>query len=168
MSTYGWTILFLETNGPHRTTDMGENVFQKPIFQLSFSRYGFLWRKNLKTVFDTLFPTEKVIFIFVIRWLIPSKMVVPRKIIFRCSFGKYYFFSKKLLNKKYSKPHFLLKRLYWLLSLDGPFPSKRSSPINVFSNFSPKILCFLKNLFNNKLSGQCCQMIMVEIRFFKN
>ncbi len=40
-------------------------------------------------------------------------------------FGKYCcFFSKNLINEKYSTLHFLQKRLYWLLLPDAPFPSK--------------------------------------------
>ncbi len=34
-------------NWPYRTTDMEENVTPKPVFWLSFSRYGIFYRKNL-------------------------------------------------------------------------------------------------------------------------
>ncbi len=98
--THRWTLLFFGNNRPNRTTDMGEAVPPKPAFRLSFNVYGFtcfflfFLRKHLKTVSGTSFPTEKVIFIFVVRRPFPSKMVVSPKIIF-CSYsGKYYFFRK--------------------------------------------------------------------------
>ncbi len=43
---------------------------------------GFSEGKELKTIFNTLFPTEKIILIFVIRGPISSKMVMPYKKLF--------------------------------------------------------------------------------------
>ncbi len=55
--------------------------------------WGFSTKKNLKAVFGTPFPTEKVLLGFVIRCVVSSKMVMPRsKIIFWDYFGKYCFF----------------------------------------------------------------------------
>ncbi len=51
-------------------------------------------------------------------------------------FGKSFFFLKKLLHEKYSKPQFLQKSLETFLSPDTPFPSKWSYPFtNGFSQF---------------------------------
>ncbi len=55
-------------------------------------------------------------------------MFVLPKNNFSLLFWKILFFSKKLLNEKYSKPQCLQKRLYWFLSSDIPLPSKRSCP----------------------------------------
>ncbi len=46
---------------------------------------------------------EKVIFIFVVRHLVPSKMVMYPKIIFRCYFGKYCFIRKNYYMKNIQK-----------------------------------------------------------------
>ncbi len=93
----------------------------------------FFLRKNLKTVFGTPFLPKKVIFIFVVRRLVPSKMVLPPKIIFHSYFGKYCFFSKNLLKEEYSKPQRLQKTLHRFLSSDAPLLSKRSyAPTNGF------------------------------------
>ncbi len=44
----------------------------KPVFGVKFRRYGSFWWKNLKTVFGTTFPTEKVIFIFVVHFCLST------------------------------------------------------------------------------------------------
>ncbi len=83
----------------------------------------------------------------------PQKWLYTPKIIFRNNLKKI-FFSKKLLNKEYSKPHFPPKRLYWFLLPDASFPSKQSCPpTNCLSQFFLKIQLFSKNLLNNKISG---------------
>ncbi len=101
-STLGWT--FFGNNLFNRTTDMGENVPPKLIFWFSVSRYMGFWRKNLKVVYGTPFPIEKVLFIFVVRHPIPWKMVMSSKIIFRSYFGKYIF--KKVVKWKIFKTSF--------------------------------------------------------------
>ncbi len=53
-------------NRPNRTTDVEKNVTPKPDFRIWFSPYGCFWGKNCRTVFGTIFSTEKVTFIFVI------------------------------------------------------------------------------------------------------
>ncbi len=90
--------------------------------------------------------SEKVVFIFVVRRPVPSKMVTGPKNYCLWLLWKLLFFPKKLLNEKYSKPQCLRKRL--------PLPSKRlCSPTNGFSQFFSKIL-LSKNLFYNKISVQ--------------
>ncbi len=49
----------LENNRPNRTTVMGENVPQKPVFLVQVRWYGVFWEKNLKTVFSSQFPPKK-------------------------------------------------------------------------------------------------------------
>ncbi len=73
---------------PNRTTDIGEDVPPRPVFRLSFSRYEFLWGKNLQTVFDTPFSTKKVIFIFVVKWACETVFALS---------SKYTAFSEKIL-----------------------------------------------------------------------
>ncbi len=98
-------LIVFGNNPPNRTTDMGKNVPPKLVRG-----------KNFKTIFGTPFPTEKVIFIFVVQCPIPWKIIMPPKNYFSRLFWKM-FFSKELLNEKYSKPHFLQKRLvHWILS----------------------------------------------------
>ncbi len=70
---YFYFILFFfgGNNRSHRTLDMGENVPQKLVFWLSFSRYGIFRGKNFKAIFGTPFPIKKVIFIFIVQHPIP-------------------------------------------------------------------------------------------------
>ncbi len=137
---------------PNRTTDTEENVSPKPVFRVYVRRYGVFWEKNLKTVFDTRFPLKKVIFIFLVRRPVPSKKVMHPKNNFSLLSCIILFFSKILLNKKYSKPQCLQKRIYWFLSTDTTLPSKQSFYKRVFRSFLQKYYFFSKNLFNNKTS----------------
>ncbi len=59
------------------------------------SGYGFFCGKNLKTVLGTSFFFEKVIIIFVVRRLVPWKVVMPHKMTFHGYFGKYCWFLWK-------------------------------------------------------------------------
>ncbi len=92
---------------PNRTADMGENVPPKPVFWLSFSRYGFFCGKSLKTLSGTLFPAEKAIFIFVVRRPVPSKMVMsslsPHQKLFFAIILKNIAFYKKIIKWKIFK-----------------------------------------------------------------
>ncbi len=59
-----WMIpIVSENNQPCRTTDIRENVAPKPGFQLSFSRFGFFWEKNIKTIFGSPFSHRKSFFV---------------------------------------------------------------------------------------------------------
>ncbi len=105
---------------------------------LSLTVLGF-WEKKLQTVFVTHFPPKKIVFIFVVRCLLPSKIDMPPKIIFLCYFGIFFFFWKKLLNEKYSKRQCLRKTLYWFLSPDAPsLQNGHVLPQMGFSQFSQK------------------------------
>ncbi len=106
-------------------------------------------RKNFKAVFGTtLFPIEKVIFIFVIWRLFPSKMVMPSEIIFHCYFGKYCS-SIKMLNKKYSTP---------LLSLpDASFSSKQSTSKRAI------LFCYLFSIAIFSIYLSCIDNIDIDI-----
>ncbi len=118
---------------------------------LSQMVWGFL-RKQF-SVFGTLFPTEEVIFTFEVRHPVPSKMVTPPKNNFSLIFWKILFFSKKILDKKYSKRRCLQKRLYWFLSPGAPLPLKEPClPTNGFFAVFSKILLFSKNLLYSKTS----------------
>ncbi len=81
-------------NWPNRKTDKGEKVPPKPVFWVNFRRYELFWGKNLKTIFGYPFFAEKVIFIFVVRRPIPSKMVMPPKIFFAIILENIVFFWK--------------------------------------------------------------------------
>ncbi len=120
------------------------------------SIWGF-WGKNFKVMFGTPFPTEKVIFIFVVWHPISWKMVMTPKIIFCGYFVKYCFFFFKLFYKKYSELHFLQKSLYWFLSPDNSFPAKWSClSINGFSQF-----------FQHKLKNICKVFLLESILVWK-
>ncbi len=62
---------FFENNQSNRTTDMGENVPPKTSFLAVIPPVGVFGGKNLKAVFGTPFPIEKVVPIFVIQHPIP-------------------------------------------------------------------------------------------------
>ncbi len=83
--------------------------------------FFFFLGKNLKTVFGTPFPIEKVIFISVVQRPILSKIVIaPQKLFFAVTYFRKYCFEKKLLNEKCSKTHlfYLIKKV--LPSVEGP------------------------------------------------
>ncbi len=130
----------------------------KPVFRLSFSQYGDFWGKNIKTVFGTPTSPKKDYINFFRPTPLSHDGAPPPKKKKNCGyFGKiFFFFLKKLLNKKYSKPHFLQKRLYWFLSPDAPFHSKRLYPPRmVFCRFFRKInIAFFENLFNSLMNTQ--------------
>ncbi len=108
--------------------------------------------KNLKTVFGTPFSTENVIFIFVIRRPVPSEVVRPPKIIFRSYFQTYCFFEK-IFEQRYSN-FSAYKKVTLIFVARRPVPLKQSCPYtNGFLQFFKKILLFLKNLFNSKISS---------------
>ncbi len=147
-------------NRPNRTTDMWENVPPNQFFGFKSDGMGVFWeKKKLKTVFGTPFP-KKIGYIHFCRPM-PHSLKngndppPKKKKIFAHVLENIVFFSKKLLDEKYSKHRCLQKRLYWFLSQGAPLrlPSKRSCPLtNEFFAVSPKILLFSKNLFYNKTS----------------
>ncbi len=124
-----------------RTTSISQNLNTDWLIHSArdCSQYGVFWGKNFKDVFSTPFPIENIIFNFVIRHLVPWKMVMPPKIIFRSYFGKYcwfFFFLKKLLYKKYSKPHFSQKKFTLIFVAEYRSSSKwLCPPTNGFSQF---------------------------------
>ncbi len=90
-------------NRPNRTTDKGENVLPRKVFRLSSSPYSFFlfffFFLNLKTLIGTSFPTEKVMFIFVVRRPLTLKKwsnVLPKQ--FFAFLRKYYCFRKIVFN----------------------------------------------------------------------
>ncbi len=111
MWTHTWVnpIVF-GNNQPNRTTVAGENAAPKPVFLLLFSRYGVFWRKNLKTVFDTPFPTKKVVFIFVIHSPFLSKTVTKKKLFFAIILENITI-SKKIVKWKIFKTSFSTKKV---------------------------------------------------------
>ncbi len=76
--------IVFENNRPNRTTNIGENVPPKPFFD--FHSAGVKW-----------------LCLFLSPMVGSFKKSMLTKIIFRGYFGNYCFFSKKLLNEKYSK-----------------------------------------------------------------
>ncbi len=97
-------------NRLHKTTDMGDNVRLKPVFWVSFSPYGVFWGKNLRTVFGIPFLAEKIIFIFIIRRTVRSKMVMHPKNYFSRLFWKILHFLEKIVKWKIFKTSFPTKK----------------------------------------------------------
>ncbi len=159
MRVYPWVnpIVF-GNNRPSRTTD-GENVSTKSVFRLSFSQYVFFWGNKLQKVFGTSFFMERLYSFSSSDAPFPQKWPRPPKnffaVILENTVFFLFFFRKTWLNKKYSRSHFLQKRLHWFLSPDTPFSSRWSCPrANCsYSQFFPKICFFSKNIFNNKIFG---------------
>ncbi len=90
----------------------------------------FLRKKNLKTVFGTQFTKKKVIFIFVVRPTVPSKMVTSPKNNFSLIFWKILFFSKKLLAKKIFKTSMPTKKVILIFVARCPPSLKRAIPFH--------------------------------------
>ncbi len=141
-TAHGWALLFLET-----IVSLEPQIWGKMCHPHQFIRFKsmawvvwfffvfflFFLGKNLKLIFGTPFPQKNVIFIFVVRRPVPSKMVMSSKNNFSLLFWKILFYSKKLFNEKYSKRQCQRKWLYWLLSPDTLLRSKWSStPTNGF------------------------------------
>ncbi len=82
----------------------------------------------------------------------PQKQSCPENN-FSPLFWKILFFSKKLLNEKYSIRRCQQKRLYWFLSSDASSPQNgHVLPQMGFCSFLQKIPLFSKNLFYIKTS----------------
>ncbi len=114
-------------------------------FQVTISFSSYLWQ----TVENALFPAENVIhFCHSMPLSLKNSHALFQKIHFSCLFRKIlFFFLKKFINEKYSESHLMFVSRCSL-------PLKQSySPTNDFLQFFQKILPFLKNLFNNKISG---------------
>ncbi len=121
-STHGRTLSFLETIGLIEPLAWGKMYLQN-----QFSRFHSAGLEVFKKNF-------------------PQKFPCPPKIIFRCYFGKYCFFPKKIWIKNFE-------------NLISKKKKKSPSPQNVyilpqmiFTVFS-KNTAFSKNLFNIKISG---------------
>ncbi len=120
-------------NGLHRTINTGENLPTKPVFFCFHSAHiGFFMKKKLKINIRYQFSVEKVIFIFVIRRPVPCSLKngraspIPKKNCFSRLFRKvlFCFFSKKLLNEKHPKPHFLPKKVMLIFVARTALPFK--------------------------------------------
>ncbi len=104
------------------------------------------WGRSLKIVFGTPLPKKKIIFTFVARRSITSKIVMPPKNNFLLLFWGNIVFLKKQLNEKRVEPQCLPKRLYWFFR--RPRYSKRSClPQMGFSQFSKNTPFFRKTCF---------------------
>ncbi len=127
---------------------MGENVPSKPVFRVQVRRCSGFKGKNLKTVFGTLFPPKKGYIHFCRPAPAPSKIVMPPKIIFAVILENIVvFFSKKLLNEKYSKLQCLQKKVTLILVVRHPIHSKRSCPpTNVFFTVLSENIAFFEKL----------------------
>ncbi len=99
-----WTLLFLETIGPIQPHIWGKMCPQNQFSGFKSDGMGFFWEKNLKTVFGTPFTKKKKGYIPFCRWT-PRflKNSDTHQNNFSLIFWKILFFSKKSLDKKYSK-----------------------------------------------------------------
>ncbi len=108
--------IVLGNNRPYRTTDMGENVSPNWFFGFHSAGMGVFEEKTQKHYSAPHFQPKRL-FIIVIRRTVPSKMVMPPKIIFPGYFGKYklVYYQKK-------------KSIVLFPAFPKISPSRRSSP----------------------------------------
>ncbi len=139
---YFFIFFIFWNNWSKRTSDVVENVPPQLVFWLSFSRYGGFWGKKFQSRIRYSISDRKGY----IHVCCPTphslkNSYVPQKFFFIIILENIVFFRKNCYKKKYSKPHFLKKSLYWFLSPDTLFPSKWSCPLtNDFSQFfQPKL-----------------------------
>ncbi len=148
-STHGWTLLILETIGPLEPHIWGKMCPQNQFFGFKSYGMGFLRKKLKNCIWYPIYQKK----CYIVRPSVLSKIVMPPKNNFSLIFWKILFFSKKLLNEKYSKRRCLQKRLYWFLQPGAPSPQNdHALPQMGSSQFSPKILLVSKNFFYNKTS----------------
>ncbi len=139
-----WTLyLSIVVCSPYCPSSFTKWIFKKNNYsnrrkkKTNFSKsasYHFFFKLSMNNLENTPFPTKKVIHFCRTTPLSP-KMSMSPKIIFRGCSGKYWFFSKKLINEKYLEPHFLQKKLLFF-SPEVPFLSNPSRlPTNDFLYF---------------------------------
>ncbi len=183
-STHGQTLFFiylfnfLKTIGPIEPQIGGKMCPQKLVFWLSLSRYGVFLGKNIKAIFVTPLSIEKVTFIFAVWSPIPYKIVTLPKNYFSQLFWKILFcfcflFWKKLLNEKYSKPHFLQKSLYKCSNQRRPSKhskcSKQNQKMVLYCTQTGCALPLHKSSLlttNGKLSECACAFCMLHLAVF--
>ncbi len=152
-STHGWTLLFLETIGPTEPHIWRKCAPKTSLSGLSQTVWGFSREKLKNCIWYPIYQKEGYI-----NFCCPTprslKNIDATKNNFSLIFWKILFFSKKLLDKKYSKRRCLRrKRLYWFLSPGAPLPQDgHALPQMGSSQYSPKTLLFSKNLFYKKIS----------------
>ncbi len=127
-STHGWTLSFLETIGPIEPPIWGKCAPKTSVLAFIQSVWNFSRKKVVNSMWYPIPHRKGSTHFYCPSPTLPQKWLCPPKIIFHDYFGKKFFFLKKLFNEKYLKPHFLRKRLYWILSLDASFPSKQACP----------------------------------------
>ncbi len=93
---YLWVSPFVfGNNRPNRTADMGENVPQKPFFGFKSDGMRFFQGKTFKRYSVSHFPYKRLYSFLSSDGPVPSKIIMPPRIIFRGYSGKYSFFSRK-------------------------------------------------------------------------
>ncbi len=130
-SIHRWILLFLETIGPIEPHIWGKCATKTGFSGLSQMVWEFLREKLENCIWYFIY--------FVVRRPVPLKMVMPSKNNFSLLFWKILFFFGNVKWKVFK-----------------PSMSTRKVNIHVFSQirfsqFSPKILLFSKNLFYNKI-----------------
>ncbi len=119
---------------------------------LSQTVWGFLRKKLKNCIWYPIFPQKGYIhFCRPTPRFLKNGCPPPAKIIFQL-FSKILFFSKKLLNEKYSKCRCQQKRLYWFLSSDDPLCPPTNGFFAVFSKntaFFKKFVFIIKHLLPN-------------------
>ncbi len=135
----------IRNNRSNITTDMVENVPQIR-FSAFIQPVWIFWGKNFKILFGILFPTEKVLFIFVVQRPSPSKMVMPSKNYFSQLFWKILFLIfEKIVKGKIFKTSFPTRKIPLIFVARCRLAWKWSCPpTNTFSPFLTKILLFRK------------------------
>ncbi len=99
MQVHPWVNLTtFGNNRSNRTTDIGGKCAPKTGSSAFIQSVWFFLKKNKKTVFGIPFPTEKVIFTFIVQQAVSSKMVMRPKNYFSRLFWKIMLFLKDIHN----------------------------------------------------------------------
>ncbi len=115
-----------------------------------------LFSKKLlnENILKTLFPIKKVIFIFVAKSFLPFKRDLVPGNGFCHFFRKLQLFLNKLLNNKIFNTSFVIEKVILIFGVRRLLSQNNCQmcPQKSFSQFSRKILLFLKKLLNKKYS----------------
>ncbi len=145
--THGWTLLFLETIGPIEPQIWGKVCPQNRFFVFKSDGLGFFQKKTYKLFLVPNLPKKKDYIHFCRPTPRSLKNGDAPKNYFSLIFWKILFFSKKMLNKKYSTRRCLRKRLYWFLLPCVALTSKEQcAPTNGFFPVFSKNTVFFEKL----------------------
>ncbi len=127
-STYGWTLLFLETTGPIEPPIWRKMCPQNQFFGFHSTGIEFFMEKTYKQYLVPHSPQKRFNSFLLSDAFFASKMVMSPKNYFSRLFWKicffFVFFLRKLFSEKYLKPHFLQKKIILIFVTRCPLSLK--------------------------------------------